>query len=72
LCWTTIPFFIYKWIIQTKEKGLVRKKPLLGDEIHKLKEMHKSGLNFSQIEKQMGICRQAISKYITGPNICFR
>ena len=51
-----------------KRKRSGEKKTLLGDEIHKLKEMHKSGLNFSQIEKQMGICRQAISKYITGPN----
>lgn len=45
-----------------KRKRFGERKPLLGDEIHK------SGLNFSQIEKQMGICRQAISKYITGPN----
>ena len=47
-----------------KRNRFGERKPLLGDEIHKLKEMHKSGLNFSQIEKQMGICRQTISKYI--------
>ena len=51
-----------------KRKRLGERKSLLGGEIHKRKEMHKSGLNFSQIEKQMGICRQTISKYITGPN----
>ncbi|CAG2231559.1 unnamed protein product [Mytilus edulis] len=35
-------------------------------EITKIKRMHQSGLTFSAISKQTGICQKTISKYICG------